>query len=233
MGFCPKCGCFDNNEYKFCPKCGLDLQKITNQQRIHTDTSARYTKNNCNLRPVLDISKLELEIHDLTNIERQKRGLSLLVFDPEIRDICRRHSKDMSVRNYFDHINPDGREPMDRAKAANFDFEKNLYDQYKIDSTIKKINPFQKPYSSCSAYGENIFQTNLANSIQTINGVHTHYNWQTLDQIAKTVIDGWMKSKDHYDNIVLPTWQSEGLGVFVARDDKVFVTQNFHYFISS
>ena len=84
------------------------------------------TKNNSNLRPTINISKLELAIHDLTNIERQKRNLSLLAFDSEIREICRRHSEDMSVRNYFEHTNPDGIEPMDRAKAANFDFEKNL-----------------------------------------------------------------------------------------------------------
>ena len=74
MGFCPKCGCFDNNVFKFCPKCGYDLRKITNRQRIQTDISTHDTKNNYNLRPVLDISKLELEIHDLTNIERQNRG---------------------------------------------------------------------------------------------------------------------------------------------------------------
>ena len=210
MKFCPRCGNFINHKYAICPKCSFDSRKIPRKNFKNIPGS----KSNYHLRPTIDISKLELKIHDLINIERQKMYLSLLSFDTEIRDIARGHSKDMSVRNFFAHETPDGKSPTDRALSANFALDNR--------SWFKKLNSTQWQF------GENIYQTSLFNSIETINDIPTRYHWNDLEKIAKAAVDGWMNSKEHHENIVLPSWKKEGIGVYISNDDKVFVTQNFN-----
>ena len=42
--------------------------------------------------------------------------------------------------------------------------------------------------------------------------------------MAFQVVDGWMHSPGHRENILIKHWQTEGIGVYVARDGSVFVT---------
>ena len=210
MKFCPKCGNFINHKYAICPKCSFDSRNRPRKNIRNIPGS----KSNYHLRPTIDISKLELAIHDLTNIERQKLYLSLLSYDIEIRDIARGHSKDMSVRNFFAHITPDGKTPAARASSANFDMDNR--------------NWFRKLNSTQWKFGENIFQTNLYDSVYMINNIPIDYHWNDLEKIAKDTVGGWMNSKEHRDNIVFPSWKKEGIGVYISNDDKVFITQNFN-----
>ena len=210
MKFCPRCGNFINHKYAICPKCRFDSRNIPRKNIRNVPGS----RSNYHLRPTIDISKLELKIHDLINIERQKMYLSLLSFNTEIRDIARGHSKDMSVRNFFAHETPDGKSPTDRALSANFALDNR--------SWFKKLNSTQWQF------GENIYQTNLYDSVYLINNIPTHYYWRDLETIAKKTVDGWMNSKEHRENIVLPLWKKEGIGVYISDDDKVFITQNFN-----
>ena len=210
MKFCPRCGNFVNHKYAICPKCNFDSRKIPRKNIKNIPGS----KSNYHLRPTIDISKLELKIHDLTNIERQKLNLSLLSYDTEIRNIARGHSEDMSVRNFFAHETPDGKSPTDRALSANFALDNR--------SWFKKLNSTQWQF------GENIYQTNLYDSVYLINNIPTHYYWSDLEKIAKKSVNGWMNSKEHRENIVLPLWKKEGIGVYISDDDKVFITQNFN-----
>ena len=69
MAFCGRCGNFINPKNKFCGKCGYDVSKIVR------DTGKKPHKNNYHERPTINIVQLEQKIHDLTNIERQKRNL--------------------------------------------------------------------------------------------------------------------------------------------------------------
>jgi uncharacterized protein YkwD len=118
------------------------------------------------------------------------------------------------VRNFFAHETPDGKSPIDRAVSANFQLDNR--------SWFKKIDSMQWQF------GENIFQANLFNYVETINNIPTRYHWNDLEKIAKITVDGWMNSKEHRDNILLALWKKEGIGVYISSDDKVYVTQNFN-----
>jgi uncharacterized protein YkwD len=56
----------------------------------------------------------------LINREREIEGLNQLTEDPQLAEIARSHSEDMSARNYFDHKAPEPGPvtPMDRYLAA-------------------------------------------------------------------------------------------------------------------
>ena len=159
-------------------------------------------------KPSITISDLEKSIHDLINRERQKHGLSLLAWNDTLSFIAKKHSQDMANRNYFSHNTPEGHDFSYRYGEAGY---------------------------SCAVHGqgniyytgaENIFQNNLYDSVVFVNGV-AQYDWNSEKKIAETTVEGWMRSKGHRTNILTPYWRTEGIGVAIAPDGKVYITQNF------
>lgn len=45
--------------------------------------------------------------------------------------------------------------------------------------------------------------------------------------IAATVVDGWMDSPGHRENLLQERFEAEGIGVFVDTDGAIYATQNF------
>ena len=92
-----------------------------NSLTVHPSSSEtinlHFTYDRPQVRPFLEEKMLEL-----VNKERAKEGLSPLRADPEIRKVAREHSRDMFQRGYFAHVNPDGKNPFDRMRAANIQF---------------------------------------------------------------------------------------------------------------
>jgi uncharacterized protein YkwD len=48
-----------------------------------------------------------------------------------------------------------------------------------------------------------------------------------LTEFNDFAVKGWMKSSSHRRNILDPEWTASGIGVYEARDGRVFVTQIF------
>ena len=165
-------------------------------------------ESNINEKPVIDILELEADIHNLINNERQKYGLSPLVYDDELAQIARDHSLDMATRNYFSHDNPEGQGPTERAKVAGYNCYKNFGTSYR------------------DGIGENIFQNNLYNGVTYYNGVPV-YDWNSQSEIASSTVIGWMNSPGHRQNILDSSYDKEGIGIAISSDDKVYITQDF------
>jgi uncharacterized protein YkwD len=64
------------------------------------------------------LKEVERRIYQLTNEERRKKHLSLLDKDDALAGTARAHSDDMLARNFFSHVNPDGKAPQDRIAPA-------------------------------------------------------------------------------------------------------------------
>ena len=104
----------------------------------------------------------------------------------------------MFARDYFSHTNPDGERPWDRYADV-------------ADAT-------------CSAYGENIAQNWVGVTVRTGDGTE---RYETNEEIAAAVVEQWLNSDGHRANILSTSYQSEGLGVYITAEGKVYVTQNF------
>lgn len=63
--------------------------------------------------------KLELEMISLVNKERANRGLKVLTYNEDLRNLGRLHSADMFTRGYFSHYSPEGKSVADRAAESN------------------------------------------------------------------------------------------------------------------
>jgi uncharacterized protein YkwD len=55
----------------------------------------------------------------LVNAERAAAGCAAVTPDDGLAAVARAHSEDMRDRGYFDHVDPDGLDPFDRAERAN------------------------------------------------------------------------------------------------------------------
>jgi uncharacterized protein YkwD len=158
-------------------------------------------------KPRIAVSELEKRIHILINEERRKHGLTSLAWNGTLSKIATRHSSDMAKRNYFSHYSPEGHDFFYRYRQAGYSCA---------------VPDGERIYLGA----ENIFQNNLYDRIVFVNDV-AHYEWNSMTKIAKTTVRGWMNSPDHRKNILTPHWKSEGIGVAVSPDNKVYITENF------
>ena len=156
------------------------------------------------------IDAVELEIHRLTNEERVQHSVTALSYDPSLASIARGHSGDMAQLDYFGHENFLGQTPSDRAAKAGYGCRKD-YGSY---------------YSEGIA--ENIFQTSLYSSYTTTpGGLVVSRDYMTMEEIAAQIVEGWMDSPGHRENILDSSYEKEGIGVAVSAEEKVYITQNF------
>ncbi len=159
------------------------------------------------VQPRINVRELEKRIHALINEERKRQGLTQLAWNAALSRIATKHSSDMAKRNYFSHHSPEGHDFSYRYKQEGYSCALPVGDTIYMGA-------------------ENIFQNNLYDRIVYVNGA-AHYDWNNMEKIAETTVQGWMHSPGHRKNILTPHWRSEGLGVAIAPDDKVYITQNF------
>ena len=158
--------------------------------------------------PEISISNLERRVHDLINDERAHEQIKTLDVDERLTKIARTHSLDMVRRRFFSHVNPDGQDPTARGKRAG-------YVCHKVSGNVVT-----------DGLGENLFQGNRYDSVR-IRGAEKVYDWNSLEDIARQSISGWMKSPGHRRNILEKNYTRTGVGIAIAPDDKVYVTQLF------
>jgi uncharacterized protein YkwD len=153
-----------------------------------------------NPKPEIQIPDLERMIQQSINVQRMAYDRERLEWDDALGNFARAHSEDMAKRGYFSHTNPDGLTPMKRLEQAGF--------------------------TKCRLVGENIYQNNLYSRVIT-EKKKTTYDWNTPEKIAATTLKGWMDSESHRNTILDKEYMRDGVGVAIASDDKVYITQIF------
>lgn len=182
-----------------------------------------YTTVQSAARPAVEPRSLEIRVTELINAERVKAKLKPLKVDPKLSEIARRHSEDMARRGFFDHLNPDGQGPTERGLAAHYTCVKYLLTPYTGLDPNGNVVQGEHVYEGLA---ENIFQNNLYNRV-IISGTDTKYEWNSADKIARSSVDGWMGSPGHRQNILTRRYEKTGVGIAIAANDEVLITQLF------
>lgn len=146
----------------------------------------------------VNATEVEREIHEEVNHRRSERGLDPLDWDQTVASVSRAHSKDMADRGYFAHTNPDGEGPFDRYRSVG---------------------------GGCHAYGENIAMTWVGQPVETEGGDVVSY--ETDDELAAGLVEQWMNSPGHRENMLSEDWQTGGVGVYVTDEGQIYATHNF------
>jgi uncharacterized protein YkwD len=148
--------------------------------------------------PALNTTRAERAITETINRERASRGLEPVEQDDAIAAVARNHSRDMIERGYYAHESPDGKTPYDRIEAGQ---------------------------PSCHAVGENIAATWWQRPFETDDGERGRHT--TVTELANGLAEQWLNSQSHRRNMLDSRWERTGVGVAVADDGEVLVTQNF------
>ena len=159
-------------------------------------------------QPTINVTDLERRVHELINAQRMNQKLRPLKVDERLSAIARNHSQDMGRRGFFDHINPDGKSPTERGRAAKYTCRK-----YTLEYVSEGL-------------AENIFQNNLYNRVIML-GKEITFDWNTPEKIVESTVNGWMSSPGHRRNILNSRYERTGIGIAVASNDQVFITQLF------
>lgn len=144
-------------------------------------------------------------ILDFSNDERALRNLPPLTRDTALDVIALEHSRDMAKRDFFDHTNPDGEDPADRADRHNFNQSRTL-----------------PGGSSFYGIGENIVKIPVEKNVYGFGEIKNDDPYE----IAQVAIESFMDSPPHKEALLLRAHEKIGIGV--AFDGKYyFATQNF------
>lgn len=143
-------------------------------------------------------SAVERLVHEEVNDRRTEHDLDRIAWDSTVASVSRAHSRDMADRDYFSHTNPEGEGPYDRYRAVD---------------------------RGCRGYGENIAMTWAGRPVDTGDGDAETY--VTEEEIAESLVEQWMNSQGHRENILRPEWDSGGVGVYATDDGQLFATHNF------
>jgi len=68
----------------------------------------------------MSAEQIAFDIHYEVNEVRKLHGLKPLPWSSTIAEIAKKHSQDMSERNYLSHISPEGKDVVDRYEQDNF-----------------------------------------------------------------------------------------------------------------
>lgn len=125
-----------------------------------------------------------------TNAMRVNYNHTPLVWNPDLADVARAHSYDMAKRDFYNHTNPDGKEPWDRAESAGF---------------------------SCATYAENIAAVPYPHALGPYNEERVTYN--SPKGYARDIVAGFLASGGHRWSMLTPKYDVVGVGVYASNED--------------
>ena len=162
-------------------------------------------------QPDVTPADIEADVHARTNAARRAHRLGTVAADAALADVARRHSADMAARGFFDHVTPDGQDANARAARAGM-----------------ACRVAVSPAETRVGFLENLYSGGLySRTTTTTRGAETRVvrDWMTAGEIGTATVDGWLASPGHRRNLLDGRTTREGVGVAVAPDGRVFVTQ--------
>lgn len=152
------------------------------------------------------VDRVEAEILRLTNAERSKNDLSTLSSNATLSRIARGHSADMLAHDYFSHEGRDGCGSSCRATNGGYSWRM-------IGENIYRA-PFQ-PHAliaqGASSYSDQRGLTPCETercAVYMLSG----YDYPP-EEIATTIVNGWMNSPGHRANILKDGYAEGGVGI--------------------
>jgi len=175
-------------------------------------------------------TKIERLVFEYTNEERASEGLEELEYTDEFVETARGHSADMANNGYVGHVDSQGR---------NFDERMTFEDRESKEACMspevrQKLKQARQKLEGDiiqgelpdPAFGENAGSTLYEAEFEEERTGETVVN-ENEEDIARSIVNGWMVSPPHRENILKEKWDSVSIGVYVSEGKTVFATQLF------
>jgi uncharacterized protein YkwD len=179
-----------------------------------------------------DREEIERLVFEFTNEERAAEGLDELEYTDEFVEVARGHSADMANNGYVGHVDSQGNGFEERMRFEDREDKKvcmspeerrNLEELEELEENSEQeiIQNIPNP-----AAGENAGATFYETEFRDERNEETAVN-ENEEEIAQAIVNGWMTSPVHRDNILKEKWNSMSVGVYVSEGKTVFATQLF------
>lgn len=157
------------------------------------------------------LERLNRLLHHEVNAAREDQGRRPFEWSEPLAEVARRHSSDMALRRYFDHISPDGETPTGRAEAQDIEC------RVQVDGTrtFRGVTENLHLSSRYRSYTDTVINGRMERS----------YDWFTPDEIAQRVVRGWLESPGHRRNLLDPSATAHGVGIALNGEGQLHITQ--------
>ena len=177
-----------------------------------------------------DYNRTEIErlVFEYTNEERTAEGLDELEYTDEFVEVARGHSADMANNGYVGHLDSQNRSFGERMEFGNgMDSEVCLpsEDRENVEE-IRQSDRLRIGELPSPAAGENAGATFYETEVRDERNDETVVN-ENEEDIAQSLVNDWMVSPVHRENILDERWNSMSVGVYVSEGKTVFATQVF------
>lgn len=184
---------------------------------------------------------IERRVHGITNAEREVRDAGSVAFDTELAAVARGHSQDMRDRGFVAHTTPDGQAPKDRIDEAGYDLigkaSSPAFCQACGGDLRIYTRPDYCPHCGNGVDSQAVRQAGVSENIAvTYAGLPVDRSgdrvcYESAADVARGVVDQWLNSQGHRENLLNYRWQREGIGVAlesVSQGYRIYVTQKFN-----
>jgi uncharacterized protein YkwD len=137
-------------------------------------------------REATEHCQAEREVFQRINGVREHHHLKPLRGRADLAEVALAHASDMARRGYRSHVDPQGRNPLERVQGAGID--------------------------GFALLAENIGASNVSGSR------------------VESVVEHWLQSTSHRENVMNPAFNSTGVGVAEAADGTTIYVQLFATF---
>jgi len=169
----------------------------------------------------LDRKLLEKALVDVTNRVRERYRLDACRYYVKLKNAARGHSEDMVRHDFFSHVSPvpARRQLVDRIQLAGVARANTVVgENIGVDYYLKIADvPYYKTYRN----GQVVYISHETDEV---------IGYQSYREFSESMVDKWMRSPGHRENILNGDFDRIGIGVASGKYngfDAIYVTQNF------
>ncbi|MFC7070565.1 CAP domain-containing protein [Halobaculum lipolyticum] len=145
--------------------------------------------------------------HERVNEVREDNAYNSLSWDSRLVGIAQQYAERMAREEFFSHTAPDGSTFEDRYSEAGYNC------RVEVDGNRYLTG------------AENIAYTFYREQIRNQDGSESYYS--TPEELGAGVVNQWMNSQGHRENILTSAWRNEGIGIARADNGRIYAVQNF------
>lgn len=157
----------------------------------------------------VNLTKTETLFIEFLNEERKNRSLGIVEKGGVLTEMGRKHSRDMALKEYFDHVEPDGDTINDRFRKNGLIPECNL-----------PIKGTDRYYSGT----ENIAKSHIHSEVSYDWAKGGTYYVSDEEDLAWALFQMWMHSKGHREAMLVYSADEAGLGLYITDDNVVYAS---------
>lgn len=186
---------------------------------------------NCGDTSILDLEQQYYELEKKHNEKVSSLNARTLSYNEKVRQ----YSLDSNYANTFRSNDPLTGYAINK-KYTDLQREKTELDsmavgleneELRLRDKLAQLNTLNKNNDMISGFGENISMSTIYVSYSETS-LGRHYNWYNDNELADQIVQGWVTSPGHYENMLFDSWTRSGVGVSINdTTNEVFVTQDF------